>query len=326
MSEAQVTVVVVPRERFSHSIRTLESIYAETRCPFRLVCVDGNSPRKVKRQLERMSADRGFRLIREDRYLSPNEARNLGLGVVSTKYVAFIDNDVLVTPGWLEALLRCAEETGAWVCGPLCLTGPLESGIIHVAGSECSFIEERGRRRFHEAQRHAGRQLSEVLPLLRREPCELVEFHSMLVRTDVFDRFGPLDEGLRSILEHCDLCLTVRTNGGEVFFEPASVMTYVSPPPLAWSDVPYFMLRWGPDWAEASAARFKAKWQLDAEDPGLDAMLTFCSFHRRILFQQLRTAYHRVPFAGAERVKRLLLRPLEALLARAASRWGHARR
>jgi GT2 family glycosyltransferase len=326
VSEPKVTVIVVPRERFSHTIRTLESIYAETPFPFRLVCVDGNSPRKLRRQLERMARERTFQLIRKDRYLCPNEARNLGLQAVSTKYVTFIDNDALVTKGWLEALVRCAEETGAWVCGPLCLIGPLESEIIHAAGSEAALLEEGGRRRFHEARGHAGQQLSEVLPLLRREPCELVEFHSMLVRTDVFDRFGPLDEELRGTLEHCDLCLTVRTNGGQVFFEPASVMTYVAPPPLAWSDLPYFMLRWSPQWAEASAAHFKAKWQLDAEDPGLEETLTFCSFHRRILFQPLRTIYHRLPLPGAERLKRAFLQPMELLLGRVASRWGHARR
>jgi GT2 family glycosyltransferase len=325
MSESQVTVVVVPRERFSHTIRTLESIYAETRLPFRLVCVDGGSPRAVRRRLERMSAERGFRLLRENRYLSPNQARNLGLRAVATPYVVFIDNDALVTKGWLEALVRSAEETGAWVCGSLCLTGPLESEIIHVAGSEASLTEEGGRRRFHEQQRHAGRRLSEVLPLLGREPCELVEFHSMLVRSEVFDRLGPLDEGLRSILEHCDLCLTVRENGGAVFFEPASVMTYMSPPPLAWSDVPYFMLRWSPEWAEASAGHFMAKWRLDPEEPGIDSMLSFCRFHRRILLQRVRSAYHRIPLPGTERVKRALLQPLETVLRKAVLRWVQAR-
>jgi GT2 family glycosyltransferase len=326
MSEPQVTVVVVPRERFGHTIDTLESIYAETRFPFRLVCVDGGSPRRMKRRLERMSVERGFRLVRKDRYLSPNEARNIGLAHVETKYVVFIDNDALVTEGWLEALVRCADETGAWVCGSLCLFGPLESEIIHVAGSDGSITQEGGRRRFYEAQHHAGRRASEVLPLLKREPCDLVEFHSTLVRSEVFDRIGPLDEGLRSILEHCDLCLSVRKNGGEVFFEPASVMTYVTPPALAWSDMPYFMLRWSPEWAGASAAHFKAKWQLDTEDPGLDAMLNFCRFHRRrLLFQRARTAYHRIPFGGAERFKRRVLQPLETILARAVSRWAEAR-
>jgi len=34
-----------------------------------------------------------------DRCLAPNEARNMGVGEVTTRYVVFIDNDVLVTPG-----------------------------------------------------------------------------------------------------------------------------------------------------------------------------------------------------------------------------------
>jgi GT2 family glycosyltransferase len=37
----------------------------------------------------------------------------------SGKYVVFIDNDVLVTPGWLGSLVRRTEETGAWLVGAL---------------------------------------------------------------------------------------------------------------------------------------------------------------------------------------------------------------
>ena len=35
----------------------------------------------------------------------------LGLERATTLYVAFLDNDVVVEPGWLEALVRCAEES-----------------------------------------------------------------------------------------------------------------------------------------------------------------------------------------------------------------------
>jgi GT2 family glycosyltransferase len=117
--EPRITIVVVPRERFSLSARTLESLYAHTTEPFRLVYVDGRSPSRIRRHLEAQARARGFRLVRSDRYLSPNQARNLGLRHVETEYVVFMDNDVLLTPGWLEALVGCADATGAEVVGPL---------------------------------------------------------------------------------------------------------------------------------------------------------------------------------------------------------------
>jgi len=43
-----VTLVVVPRERFSLAPRALETLYENTAVPFRLVYVDAGSPAKVQ--------------------------------------------------------------------------------------------------------------------------------------------------------------------------------------------------------------------------------------------------------------------------------------
>ena len=47
MNEPQVTIVVSPRERFSATKESLESIYQHTKIPFKLIYVAGNSPRKT---------------------------------------------------------------------------------------------------------------------------------------------------------------------------------------------------------------------------------------------------------------------------------------
>ncbi len=117
MTEAIVTIVVVPRERFSCTQASLESIYEHIDFPFKLIYVDGNSPAKVRHYLERKAKEKNFQIIRTDYYLSPNHARNIGLIQVDTKYLVFFDNDVIVSPGWLKALVTCAEETNATVVG-----------------------------------------------------------------------------------------------------------------------------------------------------------------------------------------------------------------
>ena len=84
----------------------------------------------------------------------------------------------------------------------------------------------------------------------------------MLVRTDVFKKLGPLDEGLMSVHEHCDLCLLVRGAGGTVYLEPDAVVTYVAPPPFEPGDRPFYLMRWSPDWNDRSLKRFIEKWNL----------------------------------------------------------------
>ena len=136
MAQPQITIVVSPRERFSCTRESLESIYEHTKIPFKLVYIDGNSPAKVRRYLEAQALAKDFQLIRTDYYLYPNQARNLGLHQVNTKYVVFIDNDVIVSPEWLNHLVQCAEETGATIVGPLaCQDKPLHE-IVHCAGGE----------------------------------------------------------------------------------------------------------------------------------------------------------------------------------------------
>jgi len=266
MESPSVTLVVVPRERFSCAERSLESIYEHTSFPFTLVYMDGGSPKQIKRYLEVKAQEKGFQLIRTDHYLSPNQARNLGLRQVKSKYVVFIDNDVLVSRGWLEALVRCAEETKGWVVGPLYLMEERKDRRIHMAGGISHIREEQGRRILYEQDHLAGMRLTDALASLRRGQCELVEFHCMLVRAEVFERLGPLDEQLLCIREHDDLCLAVQEAGGSIYLEPNAVATYVLPPPVTLSDFSYYRLRWSEPWITASLRHFHQKWDLDMDE------------------------------------------------------------
>src|SRR5258705_13531358 len=160
MAEPLVTIVIVPRERFSFALTSLDAVYERTSFPFRLVYVDAGSPRAVRRALQRRAADRGFELLRVDRYLTPNAARNLGLHRVHTRYVVFLDNDGLVMPGWLTALVGCAEETGAAVCGPLQLIGDPARELIHIAGGTAGIIERDRRGPFDGVHRLNGNSRS----------------------------------------------------------------------------------------------------------------------------------------------------------------------
>jgi GT2 family glycosyltransferase len=155
-----VTIAVVPRERFSYTRPSLESIFENTPPPFELVYVDGGSPPSVSRYLEAQARQRRFRLVRTDHYLSPNRARNLALHHVTSKYVVFVDNDVLVSPGWLDALVECAEQTDAAVVGPVYFIGQPGSRKIHMAGGIAHIEESNGRRVFRESHHLTGKEIA----------------------------------------------------------------------------------------------------------------------------------------------------------------------
>ena len=261
-----VTIVVVPRERFSYTRESLESIYQNTELPFKLVYVDGNSPQAIKKYLETQAEQKEFELIRTDYYLYPNQARNLGLAKVDTKYVVFADNDIVVQPGWLKTLVDCAESTDAVVVGPLmCQHEPIHEEI-HCAGGESRIIVDvKGRRRMREKMYKQGHSTAKTRSQMQRSQTELCEFHCMLVRTSIFDELGYFDEKMLNTKEHIDFCLSVIEAGYQVYFEPDSLVTYVPAVPLKWSDLHYYMLRWSNDWETKSLERLRQKWEL-AED------------------------------------------------------------
>jgi GT2 family glycosyltransferase len=276
MTAANVTIIVTQRERFGMTEESLEDLYAHTTGPFEVIYVDGNSPKKVADYLREQAGKRGFTLIRRNRFLTPNQARNIATAAARTKYVVYVDNDVLYTPGWLDALVQCAEETGAAVVAPLTCQGLPAHQEIHQAGGD--YVADPGSmdaffaeppstgRPFVEIMHAHGAKVAEWRERLKRQETGCSEFHCMLVRRDIFDKVGPLDEQMLSTKEHIDFALAVRSAGEKVYFEPASVVTYVFPcraRPIEPADWPFFALRWSDSYGKRSLAHFIRKWHLD---------------------------------------------------------------
>jgi GT2 family glycosyltransferase len=317
MMAPSVTIIVVPRERFSFARRSLASIYKNTSSPFELIYVDAGTPTLLKKILYDEAEQKGFCLLSAPGYLSPNQARNFAWREVKTKYTVFIDNDALVTPGWLDALVRCADETGAWVVGPLYLIGEIEKQTIHMAGGTVHIKEIQGQRVLYDEQYLFETPIAAVQTPLRRREWDYVEFHCMLVRTDVLIRVGPLDENLLSVQEHIDLCLSVKRAGGSVYMEPKAVTSYVLPPPFEWWDLPYFLLRWSEAWNLATVRYFNRKWGVSSllwfNDKTLpdteETIIRFARGHRRTITGLT------VPTAGTENSPKTPLEQAQLMIA-----------
>jgi glycosyltransferase involved in cell wall biosynthesis len=273
ITPALSTLVVVPRDRFTLAIRSLNSIIEHRSCRERLVYVDAGSPTHIASELKSICEENGFLYIREPRFLSPTQARNLGARHAETKYVVFIDNDVVVSPNWLEALENCAEQTVAEVVAPLtCQKEPVHSEV-HQAGGQVFesfdlFLEGKASQtRMVDMHVQQGQSVGEVGHARRSIEC--CEFHCVLVRRDILEKLGGLDEKLLATKEHVDFSLSIWKSGGTILLEPKSVVTFLFPDssnPLQRHDYKYFLLRWSPEWQLQSLNHFKTKWGLE-DDP-----------------------------------------------------------
>jgi len=265
----------------------------------RIICIDAGSPRPIANELARLARIHDIGLVRTEHFLTPNEARNLALTHIDTEFVVFVDNDVVVEPGWLEPLEQCARETDAWIVGALQMSGPRGQQVVHHAGGDAHI--DAHKQWFVESHGYQELPLAEA-PVLERTPTEEAEFHCMLVRREVFERLGPLDEQLHSTLEHCDLSMQVREAGGGVWLEPESHVTFVLPRWVARSDRPYWVLRWCDPWTETSLRRFADKWHLADDDPTVMNRTEWHRLHRRYAYRPFVSPLYRMPGSVAHRL------------------------
>jgi glycosyltransferase involved in cell wall biosynthesis len=287
-----VTIVIVPRERFSTAPASLAQVLSMTPGDVPVICVEGNPPAAVRRALHESGDDR-TRFIASDHYLSPNRARNIGFAEVHTRYVAFLDNDVWVEAGWLEALVTCAEEEQAAAVGPLYRQGRREQPEVHMAGGLAHIETRNGRRRIRHSHLYQGKPLADVLPRIERGETEQIDF-----------------------------CMSVRARGGRIFLEPASQLTYTRPPPFALSDLRYFSLRWSEDWSQRTLDHFFEKWDLDRQQ--IPHLMTWTKKQRYRFLEPWysRTTRWLAKRFGEERMVRVLrytLYPVEGFLNRGAN-------
>jgi GT2 family glycosyltransferase len=279
-SNASVTIVFVFRERLSPTLPCLQNLLSNTTGPYELICVDGGSPAAISASLRELAATHGFTVLRSEEYLSPNESRNLALQHVQTPYVAFVDNDVTVSPGWLDPLLRCAEETGAWLVAPLYMQSVRGQLSVHMFGGTVGIRDEHGRPAYFEQHQLAHQALDDKRQLMRQET-DLIEFHALLMNMEAYRTLGPLDEKFFSCSEHADLSLTVKNAGKPIYLEPASVITYQIPDHLEPMDREYFALRWSEAWTQASLQRLAEKYAIPRKDHGIRTAGRWVTRHRQ---------------------------------------------
>jgi GT2 family glycosyltransferase len=283
ISNNLVTIVFVQRERFSCTAKGLESLIAHTNRPHQLICVNCNSPDEVRGYLKKKCDQLGGVFLHSDIYLTPNEARNAAMKYVSTRYVAFVDNDIEFTEGWLDALVNCAEETGAWLVGPLYLEADTKGICVHMYGGDISIVDSPSGKDFDEDHYLVKEDIEAVADQLLRKKTRLLEFHTMLVRRDVLEKLGPLEPGLMNVKDHSDLCYSVAKAGGLIYLEPTARIIYKVPNPDDFDDYDrdYFCFRWSHAWTRKTIRTYCKKYGINTNSPGVKIQNYWCNKHRR---------------------------------------------
>lgn len=131
MTAPAVSVVVPTRDRAVRLGRLLEALRGQSLDPGAfevLVCDDASADPEVRRTLDAVAAEGvlALRVLRHDTPAGPSVARNRAWREATAPLVAFVDDDCVPGPRWLEALLDAWAAAGLADRDLAVLQGPVE--------------------------------------------------------------------------------------------------------------------------------------------------------------------------------------------------------
>ena len=262
-----VTVVVVPRESFNMFAEVVQRIYDLTSPIFKMIIMEGHAPKKARNDLEAIAAKHeNCKIVYSDEWRFPHEFVNQAIPMIDTKYVVFIDNDVEVMEGWLENLVRTAEEKKAGCVHPIYLTVRAQdpSQKIHIAEGKLYREERNGKWIIDTIASYSGTSLKDY-PNRTAKTSEFFEWHCVLFSKVLLNKVGLLDD--LNIAEHLDYSLRIAQAGEKIFLEPKAVVCYEYE--RIWrfrgADRRYMLFRWDLNKVIESNERLQKNWNLDPE-------------------------------------------------------------
>jgi len=158
------------------------------------------------------------RLIRNERNLGFAAGNNVGLRAATGDVLVLLNQDTVVRPGWLAALVNALEDKAVGVAGCKILY-PDGKTIQHAGG----WIEwPLG------VPHHYGRGERDTGQWDVPRPVEYVTGAAMAFRRDVLEQVGFLDEEFwPTYFEDADFCLQARKAGHKIWYTPEATLTHV---------------------------------------------------------------------------------------------------
>jgi GT2 family glycosyltransferase len=150
---------------------------------------------------------------------------NVALKQVNADYFILLNNDVEVTPNWIEPLLTLMKQNDKIaVCQPK-LIDQKNKTLFEYAGGSGGFIDKYGYpfcrgRVFNDIETDNG-QYNDVIPVFWASGA------CMMVKADVYWKAGGLDDDYFAHMEEIDLCWRIKNMGYDVFVQPQSKVYHV---------------------------------------------------------------------------------------------------
>jgi GT2 family glycosyltransferase len=208
---AFITLVVLNFNGKIRLKRCLDSLLTTNYPNFQVVVVDNGS---TDMSVEFVNTNYpNIKVIKHNHNYGFAQGYNLAMDVIDSEYIAFVNNDIIVEPNWLRALiapLRNNKNAAAATPKMLFLDNPT---LINAAGGSCDVYCVGLNRGNGEVDRGQYDSLEEVF---------YGNGGALLVKNRVWREIGPFDERYFMYGEDVDWCWRARLRGYKIIYVPNS--------------------------------------------------------------------------------------------------------
>ncbi len=216
----KISLIVPTRDKAELLRLSIRSILDKTRYPdYEIIVVDNGSIEPETRALfAELQQDARVRVLSYPYPFNYSAINNFAVRHARGNVLGLVNNDIeVISPDWLEEMLAyaCKPKIGAVGCMLLYPDEHIQHagvliGLHGVAGHPYSRMP-----------RHFGGQMGRALLVQR---FSAVTAACLLVRREVYERVGGLDEGLKVAFNDVDFCLRVQQAGYRNVWTPHAVM------------------------------------------------------------------------------------------------------
>lgn len=199
----KISVIVLSYNNLPYTRLCLESIIENTSYPnYEIIIVDNGSEKNTKKFLLQFKTRfANIKLILNNKNLGFSKANNQGFTISEGEFVIFLNNDTIVTPGWINGLLyHLLKNPSAG------MVGPVTNSIGNEAKIDVPYTE------LGEINKFAAQRTNDYFG--KAFTIRVLALYCAMISRALYERVGGLDEryGI-GMFEDDDLALKIKAEG-----------------------------------------------------------------------------------------------------------------